>query len=337
MSHLDATFGVELECFLPEGGTQRAAAAAVAARIGKPVNVQGYNHSTSPSWKVVGDGSLGDYVRGCEFVSPILRGTEGLEELAKVCAALTDFGCTVNRKCGLHVHVGVAGMQVPQFSQLIKLYAAFEPVLDAMMPASRRGSTNTFCQTMTAIRPQAIDGAVSMAKLLELVGSRYRKLNLQSYRRYTTVEFRQHSGTLDASKATMWVRLCLRMVYAARTGRAAVRTTGRSANQARPGTRAHQIGELFLRPGGVTSAEVLALTGWRAVNMPRQALAAGLTVTTQRTGNVTRYSAVAAVEAEPATAITVAGFAAAVALDTAEQTYVAQRSLDLCGPVAWAA
>jgi hypothetical protein len=37
---------------------------------------------------------------------------------------------------------------------------------------------------------------------------RYQKLNLESLERHGTIEFRQHSGTVDAEKAVNWVRLC---------------------------------------------------------------------------------------------------------------------------------
>jgi hypothetical protein len=36
---------------------------------------------------------------------------------------------------------------------------------------------------------------------------RYFALNFQSYANHGTLEFRQHSGTVDAEKATQWVRL----------------------------------------------------------------------------------------------------------------------------------
>ena len=45
--------------------------------------------------------------------------------------------------------------------------------------------------------------------------NRFRKLNLTSFWRHGTVEFRHHQGTVEPQKAEFWVKLCLRMVAAA--------------------------------------------------------------------------------------------------------------------------
>ena len=42
--------------------------------------------------------------------------------------------------------------------------------------------------------------------------SRYFKLNLQSYVKYGTVEFRHHSGTTTFSKVKNWILICARLV-----------------------------------------------------------------------------------------------------------------------------
>jgi hypothetical protein len=60
---------------------------------------------------------------------------------------------------------------------------------------------------------------------------------------------------------------------------------GLLAKKPRGGTRgprgtgkSHEAGKLFLRPEGVTSREVLTLTGWPAVSMPALAKRAGITI-----------------------------------------------------------
>jgi hypothetical protein len=345
--HLDFTFGIEIECYLPEGGSQASVAEAVGQRIDESVTVESYNHQVRTGWKVITDGSLQDYVRGIEFVSPILQGEAGLTQVDKVCQALSDFGCTVSRRCGLHVHVGVSNPELSFFKNVLKLYAVYEPIIDSIMPASRRASTNMFCRSMTAARPASIDGASSFNSLLHVATGersgerRYYKLNLAAYMRHRTVEFRQHSGTLDARKTRMWTLLCLRMAAAAKRGNLNLATTAAGptpTNQAKRGTKAYQVGELMLRPEGCTSQDVLALTGWPSVSMPAQAKMCGLSCTTQRTGRTIRYFARASeVEIASTTPITVEGLAEILGCEQDELQYMQNRVRDLSGSISWTA
>lgn len=343
MSHLDLTFGIELECYIPEDTTRAAVVAAVSRRIGEPVNVEGYNHITRPTWKAVTDGSLGDYNRGIEFVSPVLRGQAGLDQLAEVCRALTDFGCTVSKKCGYHVHVGMQGADLPEWKKLVRLYSMFEAVIDSVMPPSRRGSNNSYCRSLAHLSADTIDRADTFAKLQQAAAGtagRFSKVNLAARAVHGTVEFRQHSGTLDAEKAVAWATLCLRMVAAARRSDFSLGSSASAAvmNRARPGSRAWRVGQMLLRPEGATGAEVCSAMGWTAVSMPAQAAACGLPVTTQRMGRVVRYFAAAAqAPVTSSVAVTLDGLAALLQLPAGERAYFHRRQVNLSGPIAWAA
>lgn len=345
MSHLDASFGVEIECYLPDGASQHACAAAVNQRLGSlgSCAVESYNHQRRNNWKIVADGSLQDYTRGIELVSPVLFGEQGLRQIEVVCKALQDFGCTVSRRCGLHVHVGVGSdMQISFFKNIVKLYSIYEPVIDSIMPMSRRGSSNSYCRPMTSARPGAVDAAASFDAVVVATTNmrhredsrRYFKLNLDAYSRHKTVEFRQHSGTLDAAKASRWTVLCLRMVAAAK-GQLALGTSA-SVNKARPGSKAHKIGEMLLRVEGVTGREICTEMGWPSVSIPAQAKAAGLEVTSQRMGREVRYWAVNAHASSPSTPITIDGFAQIIGASEDEKAYLHQRAADLSGSVQWA-
>jgi hypothetical protein len=338
-SYLSATFGVEIECFLPAGATMAQAAAAVTSR-GVRVNVETYNHNRRVEWKVVTDGSLGDYARGAEFVSPVLSGEAGLAQVETVCRALTDFGATVNKKCGLHIHVGVGGQQISFFRNLVKLYAAYEGVIDAMMPPSRRSSANVYCRSVTHCRPAQVDACDSLHGLITLANpaGRYSKLNLHAFARHSTVEFRQHSGTVDAAKARNWAVLCLRMVAAAKAPSAPVVASGASANKARIGSKAWRVGQMLLRAEGVTGPEIMTALSWPSVSIPAQARACGLSFTTQRMGRVVRYFARASVaEATVSAPVTVDGFATVLGADGDLAAWMRQRTRDLSGAVALAA
>jgi hypothetical protein len=340
----DHTYGVEIECYLPEGSTAADAAAAINARLGATGRcaAESYNHLTRDHWKIVPDGSLGDYARGIEVVSPVLRGEAGLEALSRVMDALEDFGCTVSRRCGLHVHVGVGPRRTDFFRRLLKAYAHFEPVIDSLMPPSRRASANLYCRSVTHIAFTAIDAAVSLSALIGLMSARaearYHKLNLAAHRRYGTVEFRQHSGTLDATKARNWTLLCLRLVDAiiqGRDPRAAAVAPGQ-INRAPADSKARLVGDLMLRPQGVSRPEAMAATGWPSISLPQQAAICGLSFTTQRTGNRTRYFARAA-QASSATPATLAALLQFCGCAPAECAYFRARAQNLSPQVQWAA
>ena len=292
------TFGVELELHTrnPNG-----AAAAVAAAIGKPCPVEGYNHYDRGHWKVVTDGSLGGG-DGWEFVSPPLKGEEGLAELKKVLETLVAQGATVGRDCGTHVHVGVGtDPDLGFLKRLMKGYAVYESAIDTVMAPSRRGNVNTYCRSLTTIPLTQIDAATSRYALISLMrAGRFTKLNLTM--RHPTVEFRQHQGTLEYDKLSNWVLMCLRLVAAAKDDTLELPTMmttestggGPQLNRARRGSKARIIGDLLLRTEGTTAREVMRTVGWPSVSIPQQARLCGLRVVRERMGRSVRYYARAA-------------------------------------------
>lgn len=199
-------FGVEIEMV----GLPMDRVVAVLTAAGITCQNSGYTHSVTRYWKVVRDGSV---PTGCEVVSPILSGEDGLRELRQVMTALDDAGAGVNRLCGLHVHIDASGLTASDIANVVRRYARHEDEIDAFMPRSRRANNNNYCMS---VRGLTIDDS-SMDNLVRSGGGRYRKVNLQSYIRYGTVEFRQHSGTLNATKAVNWVLFLQAFVEESRT------------------------------------------------------------------------------------------------------------------------
>ncbi len=195
--NLERTFGVELEVV---HGDRRAMVQAMTV-AGISICIEGYNHVTRGYWKIVPDGSiLGD---GYELVSPPLKGTEGLQEVRTVCEVLNDMGATVNRSCGLHVHHDAADFGSRHFDNLFNLYSRAEHIMDSMLPPSRRENANSYCRSLLNY-----PGAT--------FSCRYLKVNFSAYHRHGTIEFRQHSGTVDAEKVTHWILLTQRMMERAK-------------------------------------------------------------------------------------------------------------------------
>jgi hypothetical protein len=110
----------------------------------------------------------------------------------------------VNKTCGLHIHFDAANMNLQCWKNLILNYANLEGVIDSMMPPSRRA--NTYCQTMK-INDLAtkINAAQTIEATADVFTNRYRKINTQAFFRQKTVEFRQHSGTIESEKIINWI------------------------------------------------------------------------------------------------------------------------------------
>ncbi len=219
-SNFNHKFGIEIEAM----GVDRATLLSALRAAGIGVESEGYNHDTRRHWKIVSDGSLrGD--RTFELVSPILKGEAGLAETKKVCDVLISCGAKVNTSCGLHVHFDARQLSIADWRNLYKNYVSMESEIDSIMPASRRGNTNTFCRSLmnkNVTREAtfaAIDRAETVTQLSSFVanGNRYVKVNAESYQRHGTVEFRQHSGTVEFEKIGSWVRICGNLIDKSKT------------------------------------------------------------------------------------------------------------------------
>ena len=211
------TFGIELEIY----GADRDMLITEMRRAGVDVQGESYNHNTRNHWKIVSDSSI-QGGNGNEIVSPVLTGLDGIEQVKKVCIALNRAGAKVNKSCGFHLHLGVQDYQINDFKNLVNSFAHLEKEFDKIQPESRRGNNNSYCKNLTSIGrnlTEKINATNSINELVNVFGGRYFKLNLQSFNRYGTVEFRHHSGTTTFSKIKNWILICSRLVdYAKQNG-----------------------------------------------------------------------------------------------------------------------
>ena len=254
---MNRKFGIELEIV---DINQQAALRALRA-VGINVQAEAYNHTTRGHWKFVSDASVRG---GFEVVSPVLRGEAGIEEAMTVAEALSDAGATVNRSCGFHVHFGAADLSAADVKTIVHRYAAHEAEIDAFMPPSRRGNTNTYCESVTIFLTRRFNEAHTIDELAAAQPGRYFKVNLQSYRRHGTLEFRQHSGTVNANKVANWVRFlgefidqCKRPAPAPAAPAAELpAVSGMRGVQAR-------LAEMFASQGTVSLAAMCESFGWQ--------------------------------------------------------------------------
>jgi putative amidoligase enzyme len=257
------TFGVELEFIAPSHVSRRAVAEALNA-VGVESYDAGYSHAVSNKWKLVSDASVSGTGIGMELVSPILRGEPGLAKLKLACDVLVRLDCTVNRTCGLHVHVGAREMSIRAMRRLAILYSDFEGVLDSVMPASRRANNNTYLQSLRDMNKGMIDRATQPREIALQInnGSRYAKLNFTAHWKHGTVEFRHHAGTVAYDKARNWVLTCLRLVATAEREENVAVAIATGTDTRRPRTGAlRTIYDLCARPEGCTREEARVALG----------------------------------------------------------------------------
>jgi hypothetical protein len=197
------TFGIELEIV---GLSPRESASAL-IRAGIEAQAEGYNHDTRPHWKVVADGSLGTRYQGghtAEVVSPILNVTD-FEQLRKVTNALKSAGARVNATCGTHVHIGGFNLEPSKVHRSAQFWNMCAGFTDALVSHSRRGDTRWAQRLNTTDMTRIQRGDFGDL-------DRYKSFNVVPINRLGTIEFRQHQGTLNATKLWAWADYCQAMV-----------------------------------------------------------------------------------------------------------------------------
>jgi hypothetical protein len=131
---------------------------------------------------------------------------------------------------GFHVHIDVSTLSIEQLIKVCQNFVKYEDVFDSLLPPSRRTKSpesNRFFQSnRDAIgyssnsnreRHQALENCqgdiTALASMMNPKG-RYYKLNLQnlSTQRQLTLEFRQHSATVNYQNVSAWIRLCAAFV-----------------------------------------------------------------------------------------------------------------------------
>lgn len=205
-------WGVEIEC---GHRTLRFEAASTAVhtameRAGVPAEVTTVTHPRpNGRWQVHPEGTPPPAGWACilEVSSPVLTGYDGFLRLRRVCTALQRAGVGVNVRCGLHVHVEKAGVQLlaghtKGVQQALINYELLRPAIEKLLPPSRRSAVNSYCKSRW-IYPNL----PSVRDTMNIPPSRdYDRMQCVAVRD-ATVEFRQHSGTLNAQKIAHWVRL----------------------------------------------------------------------------------------------------------------------------------
>ena len=189
-----------------------------------------WSDTTTSQWRIKTDSSVNSRRGfGLELVSPILNGNQDMTILKIFLKILNELHCDVNRTCGLHVHVGVRDWGVKQFKNLAKRYVKFETAIDTVMPNSRKKNNNQYCLSNARRYGNSVTLSEIFANIQRcrstqqlknyIQGGRYYKLNMESFWKHGTIEFRHHSGTICPDKIENWVYVCMGMTKLADTNR----------------------------------------------------------------------------------------------------------------------
>lgn len=182
-------FGVEIEFT----GNHYAAQRAIQRKV--------EDGSLSRGWRVKLDSSCGS-----ELIGPPLKGERGLAEVRVALTAIVDeAGASVNRSCGLHVHHDVADIGAEGIKRVARSYAANQALIDWLVSPSRRRGMNVYCGHLDEDDLNYMDRYSSERALA--CETRYKTVNVASFARHGTVEFRQHQGTLSYDKIVSWIKL----------------------------------------------------------------------------------------------------------------------------------
>jgi hypothetical protein len=245
MNAAEMTFGVEIETTMPAGS----------------VVLGGHGCGIQVSWLPAGwladaDPSIIPPAGrvGCEFVSPVLKGADGLRQLVEVVREIKARGGEVNGSCGMHVHVGFDKGNTEAVRKLLNLVANHERALYAVTGTrSRERGTGSRRGTCWCKSVKQYGNAATAATRAS--HDRYHIVNLATGCK-PTVEVRVFGATLNVVKVAAYVRLCL--------GLAEKAVAGRKASPFNATAKTHRNRARFT--GGEGHSELVRLMyvmGWR--------------------------------------------------------------------------
>lgn len=219
----EMTFGIEIETTIPAGTMLVGSRHGSTQAMGLPLG-----------WKATADGSI--VARrgrvGCEFVSPILRGPDGLRQIMEVCRTLATMGAQVNPSCGLHVHVGFDRNNRAALDRLITLVANFEKALYASTGTKSRERGRW---TQSVAQRGSLAGARNAGRYMTL-----NLTNLVEGSDKPTIEIRAFAGTLNATKIIAHTQSVLGLVQKAIEGKRKTSWTAKAPTATSP---IHRSGE----------------------------------------------------------------------------------------------
>ena len=165
-------------------------------------------------WKNVYDGSVafkiyGQYFGG-EINSPILKDDEkSWHDLKKMCEILKMSNCTINSRCGGHVHIGnnILDNNYDNYIKLYKLWYMYEPIIYRFSYGEYQTGRSDLDKYAKSMRPffghilkgeKDFNNIKELANYFEIKENRYRSINFSNVRNdKKTIEFRCPNSSLN--------------------------------------------------------------------------------------------------------------------------------------------
>ena len=252
MSNLkDRTFGVEIECFLnsdKERFVRNFMNQTENERNGQTINYNPnrYGSWSRTAWTLGYDTSLhsSSATNPIELTSNPIKFSD-LGKVKSVIDELNTVGASVNKSCGLHVHIDASDLTLKEVKNVLVSYLIYEEVIAFTQPESRRWNQR-YCRSSRNVSANAIDLAFNSATTNDLIkkikkaksikklydatqgyNDKFTKINLKGLISLTdrnarpldktgTIEFRQSAGTTDWEKISNWISFCYMLVETSR-------------------------------------------------------------------------------------------------------------------------
>lgn len=151
--------------------------------------------------------------------SPLLEGSKGFKEIFEICEILKKLKCTVPTNSFLVINLDPLGLTGGDIAGLIRSYFLFETKIDSIMPNSFK--KNKFSDMMLPVMEKLnlpkvpsvdFNFDIPLSDLISNLDKETYKVNLLSYVKNGTIEFRQHFGTLNPEKICHWINFLLTFV-----------------------------------------------------------------------------------------------------------------------------
>lgn len=141
-------------------------------------------------------------VQGREFVSAILSGNEGLDEIHALMEFADLHDWRVEETCGLHIHLDVEGESDASLFSAAAAYLMSSDVWRRFVDSDRRN--NSYCHA--ARREHTVFSDYTTFYEFANGWSRYTWINFAALIRHSTFEVRLHHGSLDDKEICNWIR-----------------------------------------------------------------------------------------------------------------------------------